>query len=629
MGRAARAAPRCSTARSWRWTPRASPAGFQRIQDRIHLTERARDRRARGGQPDRVRRVRSAARRRRGPVRAAARRAAPPPGGRAGARAGRRRSGCRRRCAATARRCWRRRARAAGRGWSSRTRARRTGPGGGSREWRKLKLVKRDSFVVGGFTEPRGARSRLRRAAARRARAGRPPALRRATSAAASRTHELDRVARAAGAAARSPNCPFDERPVDQREAALDAPGAGRRGAVPRRHRRRHPARADLPRPARRRRRGAVDGAESVTRCADAAPRRRGRVAGAAEKPPSRAAIARVRDQLDALARARQRAAAAARRRRAAGHEPRQAAVAAARHQRRATCFATTWTSRRYILPVVRDRPLVMQRLPDGVDGHVVLSSTGRPTTCPRACGAEAVPGDDVPMRLVGGDAHDAALHGPARGPSRRTRGSRASQSPHDDRTSPPSIWIRWMGAPFARVRDVARWVRDELEGLGVTGHLKTSGSRGLHIYLPMRPGTPFEAGLLFCRLIAVGGRGPPPRGGHGRARASSAGTRPPSISTACRTGSARRWRAPTARAPATSRACRRRSPGRSWTPASSTRATSRSARCRGGCATSAICGRACARRRGSIWTRRWSAPTSKHGPTVDDLRARAAPEKW
>ena len=66
-------------------------------------------------------------------------------------------------------------------------------------------------------------------------------------------------------------------------------------------------------------------------------------------------------------------------------------------------------------------------------------------------------------------------------------------------------------GAPFSRVRDVARWVRDELQLLGVDGHVKTSGARGLHIYLPMRPGTPFESAQLFCRLIAsvVAGRHP------------------------------------------------------------------------------------------------------------------------
>src|SRR5262245_17735797 len=34
-------------------------------------------------------------------------------------------------------------------------------PGRRSREWRKLKLIKRDAFVIGGFTEPRGARGRF------------------------------------------------------------------------------------------------------------------------------------------------------------------------------------------------------------------------------------------------------------------------------------------------------------------------------------------------------------------------------------------------------------------------------------------------------------------------------------
>ena len=84
------------------------------------------------------------------------------------------------------------------------------------------------------------------------------------------------------------------------------------------------------------------------------------------------------------------------------------------------------------------------------------------------------------------------------------------AQSPHD--VDFAAIDLDPMdGAPFSRVRDVARWVRDELELLGVDGHVKTSGARGLHIYLPMRPGTPFEAGMLFCRLIAsvVAGRHP------------------------------------------------------------------------------------------------------------------------
>ena len=41
----------------------------------------------------------------------------------------------------------------------------------------------------------------------------------------------------------------------------------------------------------------------------------------------------------------------------------------------------------------------------------------------------------------------------------------------------------------FAAVLDVARWVRDELEKLKVTGYAKTSGASGLHIFIPLRAG--------------------------------------------------------------------------------------------------------------------------------------------
>ena len=59
-------------------------------------------------------------------------------------------------------------------------------------------------------------------------------------------------------------------------------------------------------------------------------------------------------------------------------------------------------------------------------------------------------------------------------------------------------------GAPFARVVDVARWVRDELASLKVPGVLKTSGSRGLHVYIPLAPDTSYESGMLFCQIVAT-----------------------------------------------------------------------------------------------------------------------------
>ena len=56
----------------------------------------------------------------------------------------------------------------------------------------------------------------------------------------------------------------------------------------------------------------------------------------------------------------------------------------------------------------------------------------------------------------------------------------------------------------FRRVLDVARWIRDELDALGAIGVPKTSGSDGLHIYIPLPPGTPYDAGLLYCQIVAT-----------------------------------------------------------------------------------------------------------------------------
>jgi bifunctional non-homologous end joining protein LigD len=59
-------------------------------------------------------------------------------------------------------------------------------------------------------------------------------------------------------------------------------------------------------------------------------------------------------------------------------------------------------------------------------------------------------------------------------------------------------------GVPFGRVLDVARWIRDELQTLGAAGFPKTSGADGLHIYIPLPAGTPYDAGLLFCQIVAT-----------------------------------------------------------------------------------------------------------------------------
>ena len=82
---------------------------------------------------------------------------------------------------------------------------------------------------------------------------------------------------------------------------------------------------------------------------------------------------------------------------------------------------------------------------------------------------------------------------------------------------------------------DVARWVRDELDALKAPGFPKTSGAGGLHIYVPMPPGTPYEAGLLFAQIVATMVAQQASEGRDGRAL--DRGARPArSTSTTCRT---------------------------------------------------------------------------------------------
>ena len=57
--------------------------------------------------------------------------------------------------------------------------------------------------------------------------------------------------------------------------------------------------------------------------------------------------------------------------------------------------------------------------------------------------------------------------------------------------------------APFANVIKIARQAGRLLRGLGLEPYLKTSGSTGLHVYLPLKPGYTFEQSRMFCEAVA------------------------------------------------------------------------------------------------------------------------------
>lgn len=155
-----------------------------------------------------------------------------------------------------------------------------------------------------------------------------------------------------------------------------------------------------------------------------------------------------------------------------------------------------------YILPAIADRPLVMKRYPNGVAGKPFYQHRA-PDKVPAGVRiAMAHSETEARPHLIGGSL--ATLLYTAQLAS-------ISQDPWFSRVETPEIVDHVAidldppdGAPFGRVLDVARWVREELETLGAAGFPKTSGSGGLHVYVPMPPDTPYEAGLLFCQIVAT-----------------------------------------------------------------------------------------------------------------------------
>jgi bifunctional non-homologous end joining protein LigD len=162
-----------------------------------------------------------------------------------------------------------------------------------------------------------------------------------------------------------------------------------------------------------------------------------------------------------------------------------------------------------YLLPVLEDRPLVMRRFPDGVDGPAFYQQRA-PDKVPRGVRVERVAADKVvPTRLIGGSLATLLYMTQLASISQDPWFSRASSV--DDIDFAAIDLDPLDGTPFATVRDVARWTHDELDALGVEGFVKTSGASGMHIYVPMPPGTPYESGVLFCQIVAtlVAGRRP------------------------------------------------------------------------------------------------------------------------
>jgi bifunctional non-homologous end joining protein LigD len=156
-----------------------------------------------------------------------------------------------------------------------------------------------------------------------------------------------------------------------------------------------------------------------------------------------------------------------------------------------------------YILPTIQDRPLVLKRFPNGIDGESFYQQKASETTPPgvRVEVIETDGGEKQP-RYIGGDLLTLLYTVQLGAISVDPWHSRVQSLEYADYT----IIDLDPGprANFTRVVQVARWAKEVIDGFGLYAAIKTSGSTGLHIYLPLPPRTPNEAATLVAQMIAT-----------------------------------------------------------------------------------------------------------------------------
>jgi bifunctional non-homologous end joining protein LigD len=152
------------------------------------------------------------------------------------------------------------------------------------------------------------------------------------------------------------------------------------------------------------------------------------------------------------------------------------------------------------LLPAIADRPLVMKRFPNGVAAQPFYQH--RAPDVPTGVRSEVVTVAETRAHIIGGTLKTLLY---------TTQLAAISQDPWFSRLPEPEFADCAAfdldpsdGVSFQVVLDVARWLHDELDKLGARAVAKTSGADGLHIYVPLPAGTPYEAGLLYCQIVAA-----------------------------------------------------------------------------------------------------------------------------
>jgi bifunctional non-homologous end joining protein LigD len=155
----------------------------------------------------------------------------------------------------------------------------------------------------------------------------------------------------------------------------------------------------------------------------------------------------------------------------------------------------------KYILPYLKDRPLIMKRYPNGIDGpsfHQHDVDEAPPYV--RRVAIDVEEGHEVEY-IIGDNVATLLYMANLGAIERHPWHSRVADLDHPD-------WLVFDLDPdktveFNTICELALKVRDVLLLVGLESYVKTSGSRGIHVYVPIKPVYSYEDVALLAERIA------------------------------------------------------------------------------------------------------------------------------
>jgi bifunctional non-homologous end joining protein LigD len=153
-----------------------------------------------------------------------------------------------------------------------------------------------------------------------------------------------------------------------------------------------------------------------------------------------------------------------------------------------------------FLLPHLHDRPVHLNRFPDGIDGKSFYQREAKPGT-PSWLRTVPIAGDDgdVPHHVI--DDRDALRYAINLGSI--DLHPWLSRVGHLDEPDYAVLDLDPKGAPFADVLRIARAAGKLLRGVGLRPLLKTSGKQGMHVFVPLQRGYSYDHARMFTEAVA------------------------------------------------------------------------------------------------------------------------------